>query len=83
MHEYKWTRSHENVIEVEVPDDGSGVDAWRTTPGSECSRIVREELSDGEVVDDPSTLVRGAVCMSELPPLSRGHRVRLLRNRLV
>lgn len=72
LHEYKWNRTDENVIEVELPDDGSGIDAWRITPGRECSKVVREELSDGEVVDDPSTLVRGAVCMSDLPPCPEG-----------
>ena len=69
---YTWERKGEDVVEVDLPDDGSGVDAWRFEPSDACEWTLMYSLRDGEPVNDGTSLTRGAVCLRETGPCAEG-----------
>jgi len=70
--EYRWEQTGSDTILVELPESGSGIDAWQIRTLDDCNAVIIEELREGTVIDGYS-LTRGAVCLSDdLPPCEQG-----------
>jgi len=70
LQEYTWSRAGDSLVVVEVPEEDI-FEAWRVTPGETCDTLLVEQIQHG----DPAItfpLIRGAVCMKELPPCLEG-----------
>jgi hypothetical protein len=67
VEQYDWRRDGDALVLVTGVQEGDSFEEWRITPGDACDTLEVERLQDG-VVWGSFTLMRGAVCMSELPP---------------
>jgi hypothetical protein len=68
VEEYRWESLADDVIEIELPDNGSGTAAWRVSPGPTCDTLHFETVTRRGQVFGPDLMQRGEICMSDLPP---------------
>lgn len=65
--EHRWESTADDVIEVDVQDEESVLDAYRVRRGPSCDRVSFEQVF-GPEISGPDNFPRGAVCMRDLPP---------------
>jgi hypothetical protein len=70
LHRYTWSRVGDALVMVDMPE-GDIYESWRVTPGEDCSTLHVEQVQHGDPIEGP-TLLRGEVCMKELPPCPEG-----------